>query len=66
MSEESIKHIAWTKFFMEFVTNKRLNHRNVMIFKSGENSDVNGFILQFKAHLMYDSHNEDELYGVVI
>lgn len=66
MSIDSIKYVAWTKFFMEYVTMMRLGKDEVMLFKSGENSDVNGFISCFHAHRMYDRHNEDELYGVIV
>ena len=66
MSTDSIKHIAWTEFFMEFVTMSELSGQDVMIFKSGENSDVNGFVLRFEARKVYDRHNEDELYGVLV
>ena len=66
MSIDSIKYVAWTEFFMEFVTMTKLSGQNVMLFKSGENSDVNGFISRFHAHRMYDRHNEDELYGVIV
>ena len=66
MSIDSIKYVAWTKFFMEFVTMTKLSGKNVMLFKSGENSDVNGFISRFQAHRVYDRHNEDELYGVIV
>jgi hypothetical protein len=66
MSIDNIKYVAWTKFFMEFVTMTKLSGKNVMLFKSGENSDVNGFISCFHAHRMYDRHNEDELYGVIV
>ena len=66
MIKENIINSAWTDFFMEFVTMSELSGQNVMIFKSGEKSDINGFILRFQARKVYDRHNEDELYGVII
>lgn len=66
MSIDSIKYVAWTKFFMEFVTMTKLSGHEVMVFKSGEKSDVDGFISCFGARRVYDKHNEDELYGVIV
>lgn len=66
MTRENIINSAWTDFFMEFVTMSKLRGQNVMIFKSGEKSDINGFVLRFQARKVYDRHNEDELYGVII
>lgn len=60
---------AFLKFTMYHVDNVKIKEKKVMIFRSDQQSDINGFIKYFekyKAQVFYDSHTEYDLYGLII
>lgn len=69
MSINDIIYYAETHCLMGYIGRKQLNGNDVMIFRAEEKSKVKDFIQYFspdKAKKLYDSHNEDELYGIIL
>ena len=69
MCLNDIIYYAEKYFSMVFVGQKEFEGNRVAIFTVNEKSLVNRFIQYFspyKAQKLYDSHNENELYGIVL
>lgn len=69
MDLNDIIYYAEKYFSMVFVGQKELEGNRVAIFTVNEKSLVNNFIQYFspyKAQRLYDSHNENELYGLIM
>lgn len=69
MDLNNIIFCAENYYSMIYVCTKKMNDKNVVIFTVNQKSLINNFIQYFspyKAQRLYDSHNENELYGLIL